>query len=358
MLAMRNENNLENNFSLLENLNGNQTDNIPFWFMRQAGRYLSEYCELRAKEGSFLNLAYNPISASEVTLQPLRRFGMSGAILFSDILVIPQALGQNLRFETGEGPKLNALDSEADIEKLDVENIDNVLSPIYETVKLCREKIKTENFDDTALIGFAGSPWTVVCYMIEGGGSKDFAKAKDWAKNKTKSFQNLMDVLVMATGHYLIQQVEAGAQALQLFDSWSGLLDEQEFEQWVIKPTQAIIEIVKAQYPDIPIIGFPRGAGEKIVFYADQLDINGLGIDYDMELAWAHENLPKNLCLQGNLNPQILLEGGDTLNQEAQKILTIAKQRPFIFNLGHGVIKETPPEHVGQLSKVIREFRC
>ena len=194
--------------------------------------------------------------------------------------------------------------------------------------------------------------------MIEGGGSKDFVKIKNWAKEQPISFQKLMDVLVKATSHYLIKQIEAGAQTLQLFDSWSGLLNEGEFEQWVINPTQKIIETVKAEYPDIPIIGFPRGAGEKIINYAKSLDINGLGIDYDIELQWAHENLPKNLCLQGNLNPQILLEGGDKLDQEGQKILDIAKQRPFIFNLGHGVIKETPPEHVGQLSKVIREFRC
>lgn len=342
---------------ILQNLNNQKTDKVPFWFMRQAGRYLPEYRELRAKSGGFLNLVYNPEMASEVTLQPIRRYGMDAAILFSDILVIPQALGQDLRFETGEGPKLNALKTPEDIEKLDVQNINKTLNLIYETVSLVRSKLKYEGFDNTALIGFAGSPWTVACYMIEGGGSKTFQKTRSWAKTDPASFQKLMDVLVNATSHYLIKQIEAGAEVIQLFDSWAGILEGADFTRWSIEPTRQIIEKIRVKYPDIPVIGFPRESGENSIIYAKNTGINGIGMDYSMMPEWARDNLQSLLPVQGNLDPQILLEGGHALEKQAHKILEIFADKPFIFNLGHGVIKETPPEHVEKLSAIIRNFK-
>ena len=346
---------MNNNF--LKTLHGEPTDKVPFWFMRQAGRYLPEYRELRKTAGGFLDLVYNPDRASEVTIQPIRRFGMDAAILFSDILVIPQALGQDLRFETGEGPKLDALVSDDDFKKLNFSKIDDVLNPIYETVKLTRCKLKSENHADTALIGFAGSPWTVACYMIEGGGSRSFSKTKSWAYEKPQSFQNLMDILVQATSHYLIKQVEAGAQALQLFDSWSGILDEKNFNQWVIQPTIKIITQVRSVYPDVPIIGFPREAGDLSINYAKQTGINAIGMDYSMQPEWARDNLQSILPVQGNLDPQILLEGGEKLEKQANLILENFSDKPFIFNLGHGVIKETPPAHVEKLSNIIKDLK-
>ena len=339
------------------NEKSNKQDPIPFWFMRQAGRYLPEYRELRSQAGGFLDLVYNPEQASEVTLQPIRRFGMSAAILFSDILVIPQALGQDLKFETGEGPRLNALETLNDIENLNLENIDQTLSPIYETVSLTRSKINHEKFNDTALIGFAGSPWTVACYMVEGRGNKTFDKTQKWATETPDIFQKLIDILVTATSHYLIKQIEAGAQIIQLFDSWSGLLDQEKFDRWVTKPTTEIIHNVRRIYPDIPIIGFPREAADMAINYAKTTGINAIGLDYSMKSDWARDNLQNILPVQGNLNPQILLEGGDNLQKTANHILETLSDKPFIFNLGHGIIKETPPEHVAQLCEIIRNFK-
>ncbi len=347
---------------ILQNLNNQKTDNTPFWFMRQAGRYLPEYLELRATAGGFLDLVYNPEMASEVTIQPIRRFGMSGAILFSDILVIPQALGQALWFEVGEGPKLDALKSPEDIKKLNLNKIDDVLNPIYETIALTQSKLISENLDQTALIGFAGSPWTVACYMIEGGGSKNsngkiFPKTKKWAYEDSENFQKLMDVLVKATSHYLIKQIEAGVEAIQLFDSWAGILDSQNFDRWVIAPTIKIIENVRKIYPDIPIIGFPREAAEMAVSYAQKTGINAIGMDYSMNPEWARDNLQSLLPVQGNLDPQLLLEGGIALEKQANKILETFASKPFIFNLGHGVIKETPIENVEKLCEIVRNFK-
>ena len=325
--------------------------------MRQAGRYLPEYRELRLQADGFLNLVYNPEMASEVTLQPIRRFGMSAAILFSDILVIPQALGQELRFETGEGPRLNALDTLEEIENLNVENIHQTLSPIYETIELTKAKLTQENFNDTALIGFAGSPWTVACYMIEGRGNKTFPKAQLWIKEKPEDLEKLIDILITATSDYLIAQVKAGAQALQLFDSWAGLLMDRDFDQYVTKPTQKIIEKIRVVYPDIPIIGFPREAGEKAIDYAVNTNIQAIGLDYATSPEWARDNLQNILPVQGNLNPEILLKGGVDMEKAAHHILEIFSAKPFVFNLGHGVIKETPPAHVERLCEIIRNFK-
>jgi len=323
----------ENNFTILQALSGQETTRVPFWFMRQAGRYLPEYRELRATAGGFLNLVYNPDQASEVTVQPIRRFGMSAAILFSDILVIPQALGQDLKFETGEGPRLNALENLSDVEKLNPENIDQTLSPVYETIKQTRSKLKTEGFSDTALIGFAGSPWTVACYMIDGRGKTGFKQAKKWITETPERYKKLNDILVTATSHYLIQQIKAGAQAIQLFDSWSGLLSGDDFDRWVIEPTNQIIKNVRAVYPDILIIGFAREAGDKAIDYAKTLDIQGIGMDYSMEPMWARDNLQNILTVQGNLDPQILLEGGDNLHKQANHILETFVIRKFCLRV-------------------------
>lgn len=341
----------------LSALKNQTTDRVPCWFMRQAGRYLPEYRDLRKTAGGFLNLVYNPEQASEVTMQPIRRFGMDAAILFSDILVIPQALGQDLKFETGEGPKLNPIRNIEGLKKLNVENIDAVLNPIYETVKQTRQKLTHEGFEETALIGFAGSPWTVACYMVEGGGSKTFETTKKWAYGKPEEFNQLIQILVQSITHYLSKQIEAGAEAIQLFDSWSGVLDAQNFTRWVIEPTKQIVSALKEKHPNTPIIGFPREAGDKTVQYARETGIQAIGLDYSITPSWARDNLQNILPVQGNLDPVVLLTGGDILERTAHNILEIFADKPFIFNLGHGVIKETPPENLTKLCQIIRNYK-
>lgn len=351
---MRNE---KDKKPLLKILNREESKQVPFWFMRQAGRYLPEYRELRKQAGGFLDLVYNPNQASEVTMQPIRRFGMNGAILFSDILVIPQALGQALRFETGEGPKLDSVSNAKDLNILNIENIDQVLSPIYETISLTASKIKSENFNQTSLIGFAGSPWTVACYMVEGGGSKTFEKTKKWAYQNPESFAELIDIISEATIYYLLKQIEAGVETVQLFDSWSGILDEGNFDRWVINPTAKIVTALKEKYPEIPVIGFPRDAGAKTIKYINNTGVDAIGLDYSMPAKWAKDNLQTLIPVQGNLDPMALLAGGDILKTSAMNTLETFSDKPFIFNLGHGVIKETPVEHVEQLSQIIRDFK-
>lgn len=344
--------------SILKALKGQQTQNIPFWFMRQAGRYLPEYREIRKNVGGFLDLVYDSEKAAEVTIQPLRRFNMDAAILFSDILVIPHALGQPVRFVEGEGPRLDPILNAEDIKKLDVERIDETLVPIYETVSKTREKLSKEGFDEAALIGFSGSPWTLACYMVEGKGTRDFLAAKAWAARDPESFMDLINVISGASLHYLSRQVEAGAEALQLFDSWAGVLDEKMFREYVIGPTKALVTALKKRHPDIPIIGFPRGGGTLCKDYFAQTGVDALGIDYGMSTQWAAENLHSYGCLQGNLDPIHLLNGGEEMRRATEKILEDLSGGPFVFNLGHGVIKETPPEHVAQLSDIIRNFKA
>lgn len=342
--------------SLIQNLNNGMTKNVPFWFMRQAGRYLPEYREIRQSAGGFLNLVYNPDHASEVTMQPIRRFGMNGSILFSDILVIPHALGQDLKFETGEGPKLAAIRDVDGLNILNQENINETLNPIYETIRQVRQKLKEEKIGDTALIGFAGSPWTVATYMVEGGGSKTFTKVKKWAYGAPDEFQKLIDIVTDATIEYLDHQVQAGVEALQLFDSWSGVLDMPNFDRWVIAPTAKIVSALREKHPHIPIIGFPRDAGHLSLNYIQKTGIQAVGLDFTDSNFWARKNLQSVMPVQGNLDPVYLLNGGQTMRDEATKILETFAARPFVFNLGHGVIKETPPENVAELSKLIKEF--
>lgn len=348
---------MKNSKSILKTLAGEKTENIPFWFMRQAGRYLPEYRALRSEAGGFLNMVYNPENASEITLQPIRRFQMDAAILFSDILVIPQALGQKLEFVAGEGPKLEALSVDSDLGFLNPDKIDDVLSPVYETVSMTRQKLKSEGFDHTALVGFAGSPWTVATYMVEGGGSKTYEKIKSWAYGSPEKFQELIDILVVSTTHYLEKQIEAGAEVIQLFDSWSGVLNQANFEKWVIKPTAQIVSNIKSKFPDVSIIGFPRGAGTMSKDYAQQTGITAIGIDFTMPCDWAAQNLQTIMPVQGNLDPVMLLTGGKALDAAVYHILDTLSDKAFIFNLGHGVIKETPPEHVAQVAEIIKNYK-
>ncbi len=335
----------------LSALRGMQPKTPPFWLMRQAGRYLPEYRELRAKAGGFLDLVYNPDFAVEVTMQPLRRYGMDAAILFSDILVVPQALGQKLEFLAGEGPKLDPVRSMDDLDRLAYDQ--SVLEPVYETVAGIRRAMVNEGMEKTTLIGFAGAPWTVATYMVEGGGSRDFIHAKSWAYHDPQGFSRLIDLITDATIDYLLRQIEAGAEAVQLFDSWAGALSESQFMRWVIAPAQKIVSALGEEYPDVPVIGFPRGAGALYEAYAEQSGVSALGLDTQVPLGFA-QKLQKILPVQGNLDPVCLLAGGDALKIEAEKILSSLGGKPFIFNLGHGVIKETPPEHVAQLAALIR----
>ena len=325
----------------------------PFWLMRQAGRYLPEYMETRGTAGGFLDLCYNPELATEVTLQPLRRYGMDAAILFSDILVVPDALGQSVTFQKGEGPKLDALKDEGDLEKLGMGTFHDHLAPVYETVNRLSKAIP----ETTSLIGFCGAPWTVATYMVEGGGSKDYALTKTWAYAKTDLFQKVIDLLVDSTAAYLIRQVDNGAEALQIFDSWAGVLPELEFHKWVTEPIAGIVERVRDVHPDVPIIGFPRGAGELYGAFIDRTKVDCVGIDTTVPPEWAAETLQPKCCVQGNLDPIMLVAGGEKMLAETDRILKALGKGPFVFNLGHGIIPQTPPENVALLAERIKAFQ-
>lgn len=332
---------------ILQVLKGEQQSTPPIWLMRQAGRYLPEYMKIREQAGDFLTLCYTPDYASEVTLQPIRRFDFDAAIIFSDILVIPHALGQEVRFEKGEGPRLGTLD----VAKLSFDI--NHLNPVFEALAKTRAVLAA----DKTLIGFAGAPWTVACYMIEGKGSKDWEKVRNFAYRDEEGFQALISILVEATAEYLIKQVGAGANVLQIFDSWAGVLSEEQYHRWVIAPTAKIVELVKEASPDTPIIGFPRGSGEKIAAYISGTNVDAVSLDTSVSMIQA--KALQNLCpVQGNLDPVALLAGGTSLEKATQKILEELTGGPFIFNLGHGIIKETPPENVSRLVDIVRNFRA
>lgn len=339
---------------MIEILNGKDPQRVPFWMMRQAGRYLPEYRALRAERGSFLSLLYHPENAAEVTVQPLRRFGMDAAILFSDILVVPQALGVKLQFEQGEGPRLETVEDEGDLARLAPDRIDDTLSPIYETVARVREKLRAESFEEAALIGFCGSPWTVACYMIEGGSSRDFEKARLLAYKNPSFFQKLIDLLVEASCSYLAGQIHAGAEIIQLFESWAGVPDSHSFGEWVVAPNAKIRAYLKKNFPDIPVIGFPRGCGALSLPYAQKTKVDALSLDHGIDPRWAVAQMPPGLVLQGNLDPMRLLAGGDSLREGLEDIRAAFSSRPFIFNLGHGISKDTPLENVFALRDMVR----
>lgn len=322
----------------------------PIWMMRQAGRYLSEYREVRAGISSFLEFCYTPDAAVEVTLQPLRKFGFDASILFADILVIPDALGQKVEFKEGEGPVLEPIRDLAGLQKLNVDGVVSHLAPVFETLK----RLSVEIPETTGLIGFAGAPWTVAVYMVEGRGRTECERARAWAYRAPDEFQVLMDILVDATSRYLLAQVKAGAEVLQLFDSWSGVLSVSQFRSLVIEPTRRIVETVKASAPDVPIIGFPRQGGVMIPEYVAETGVDGVSLDHSVPLDWARREIPESCVLQGNLDNRLLVVGGDALDQGVDDILEAMKGRRFIFNLGHGIVPQTPPEHVQRVIDRIR----
>jgi len=333
----------------LQALRGECLSPPPIWLMRQAGRYLPEYREVRKKIGNFLELCYTPELAVEVTLQPIRRFSFDAAIIFSDILVVPDALGQGVAFREGEGPVLEELKSDADLKSLVWQ--EEKLDPVYEAIK----KTRSELSDKTALIGFAGAPWTLAAYMIEGRGGQGFEKAKRWTASAPDSFSELINILVESVSHHLIRQIEAGADAVQIFDSWAGLLSPSQFERWCLAPTQAIVGNLRKAFPEVPLIGFPRGVDARYEIYAEKSGLDGVSIDTNVSPKWAAEKLQPKVCVQGNLSPQALIEGGQTMAVATASILESLGGGPFIFNLGHGVDLKTPPEHVAELVESVRK---
>jgi uroporphyrinogen decarboxylase len=336
---------------LLRTLRGENAAERPIWLMRQAGRYLPEYRALRAERDGFLGLVYDSDAAAEVTLQPIRRFGFDGAILFSDILIVPHAMGQDLEFLAGEGPKLSPRLLDSTLASLQA--VPERLEPIYETVA----KVKAGLGGGRTLLGFAGSPWTVATYMVAGEGSRDQHDTRALAYRDRGAFQAIIDAIVAVTVEYLAGQVAAGAEAVQLFDSWAGSLAPAEFARWVIAPNAAIVTALKARYPDVPIIGFPKGAGEKLPAYAAETGVDVLGLDETVDAAWAARALPAGLPVQGSLDPLLLLAGGAELERQALRILDTLADRPHIFNLGHGIGQHTPIAHVEQLLGLVRGWR-
>ncbi|WP_227010105.1 uroporphyrinogen decarboxylase [Pelagibius marinus] len=338
--------------AMLRALKGETLARPPVWLMRQAGRYLPEYRELRARAEGFLDLCYTPDYAVEVTLQPIRRYGFDAAILFSDILVVPHALGQKVWFEEGVGPRLEALERAEDLDRLDRAALHDRLAPVYETVGRLSRELPAE----TTLIGFAGAPWTVASYMLEGGSSKDFAAGKRWAYGDPAAMQRLIDLLVAATGDYLIAQIDAGAEALQIFDSWAGVWPEAHLRRWCLEPAKALVKRLKTERPGVPVILFPRGAGVLYETYAAESGADALGLDTTVPLAWARETLQSKVCLQGNLDPLLLVAGGESLRSGVDTILRELGGGPFVFNLGHGIVPQTPPEHVARLMEQLHAW--
>ncbi|ODT80826.1 MAG: uroporphyrinogen decarboxylase [Pelagibacterium sp. SCN 64-44] len=335
--------------TLLATVRGERQARPPLWIMRQAGRYLPEYRETRKQARDFLELCYTPELAVEVTLQPLRRFDLDAAILFSDILVVPDALGQPVRFEAGEGPMLEPLDA-AGIEKLDPERAREHLKPVLETVQRLRAVLPAEK----TLIGFCGAPWTVATYMLNGRGSPDQWVARRFALEHPSAFERLMDVLVETSVDYLAAQFDAGADVVQIFESWALNLDDDAFARQVIAPNRRIVEGLRRLVPDAPVIGFPRGAAGNLGRFAAETGINVLGLDYATPLDFAARTLPPDLPVQGNLDPLRLVVGGAAMDNQVRAILEAFSGRPHIFNLGHGIVPETPIAHVERLIELVK----
>jgi uroporphyrinogen decarboxylase len=334
---------------VLEVLAGEPADRPPIWLMRQAGRYLPEYRALRATAGSFLDLCYNPDFATEVTLQPIRRYNFDAAILFADILLLPHAMGQHLAFKEGEGPVLEPVRSLEDLRRLGERDIHMTLAPVYETVKRLSKALP----ESCTLIGFAGSPWTVSTYMVQGSGGHDQAAAKTWAYRDPDSFQVLIDRLTGLTFDYLSRQVECGAEVIQLFDTWAGVLPEADFRRWCLAPAVALAARLKEKHPQIPVIWFPRGAGAMYAQCAEAGAFNALSLDTSVPMGFALQ-LQSRIAIQGNLDPRYLVTGGDALQREAERLLSSLAEGPYIFNLGHGIVPETPPAHVEALVRLVQ----
>jgi uroporphyrinogen decarboxylase len=334
---------------LLSVLRGECCSPPPMWMMRQAGRYLPEYRQLREEKGSFLDLVYDAEAAAEVTLQPLKRFrGLDAAILFSDILIVPFSIGQNLTFVTGEGPRLTPPLLGASLD--DLTPYLARLEPVYETVR----KVKAVLRPDKTLVGFAGSPWTVATYMVAGQGSREQAEARRLAYADPAKFEEIITRIEAVTLGYLAGQVEAGAEALQLFDSWAGSLSPAQFERWVIAPTARIVAALNDRHPEVPVIGFPKGAGGKLAAYARETNVDAIGLDETVDPLWVAKELPEGLPVQGNLDPLALIAGGEELRSSVERVLDAFASRPHIFNLGHGILPDTPIAHVEQLIALVK----
>jgi uroporphyrinogen decarboxylase len=339
---------------LLRVLGGEAVWPPPVWLMRQAGRYLPEYRAVRANVADFIALCTTPALAAEVTLQPIRRFGFDAAILFSDILMLPWALGHGLAYREGEGPVLPPLRDAAGLQALDEALVAQAITPILETVRLVRAGLVQEGFADCALIGFAGAPFTVACYMVEGGGSRDFAATRTMAYREPALFEQLIALLTNSTVGYLAAQIEAGAEAVMLFDSWAGVLPPPQFHRHVVQPTRAIVAALRQRFPTVPIIGFPRMAGLMVGEYATATKVNAVGLDTSMDIDLAARSVPTGVALQGNLDPIALVAGGSAMQLEVRGIMTALRGRPSVFNLGHGIVPQTPPEHVAALAEQVR----
>ncbi|MBA4009832.1 MAG: uroporphyrinogen decarboxylase [Erythrobacter sp.] len=333
---------------LLDTLKGVRQDVAPVWLMRQAGRYLPEYRELRAEKGGFLELVYDSEAAAEITVQPIRRFGFDGAILFSDILIVPHAMGQGLTFAAGEGPHLAPTLMEVELGSFTPAF--ERFEPVYETVRLTRGMIGPE----VTMLGFAGSPWTVATYMIAGEGSKDHGPARLLAYRDPARMQAIIDAIVDVSVTYLRGQIDAGAEAVQLFDSWAGSLAPDQFEKWVIAPNAAITAKLKQSHPDTPVIGFPKGAGAKLPAYARETGVDAVGLDETLDPVWAHQSLPAGMPVQGNFDPLLLEAGGPALSERVKTIIAAFEDRPHVFNLGHGIGQFTPISHVEELLAALR----
>ena len=339
--------------AILKVLSGQTCPRPPMWMMRQAGRYLPEYRALREKAGSFLDLCFNPELAAEVTLQPVRRFGFDAAILFSDILVVPHALGQQVSFAAGEGPRLAPTIGPDGLEVIS-DKIDlGTLAPVFETIRIVRARLPHE----MTLLGFCGAPWTVATYMVAGCGTPDQAPARLFAYRDARAFGRLIDVLTQASIDYLAAQFEAGVDAVQLFDTWAGVLGPDEFERWCIEPAKRIVVGLRERVPGAKIIGFPRGAGTSLKTYVEGVDVDAVGLDWMIDRNFARNEIQRRRPVQGNLDPLALLAGGAALDHEIDSILESFADRPFIFNLGHGILPETPISHVERLIARVRGWK-
>jgi len=336
--------------AVLDVLERQERDPPPVWLMRQAGRYLPEYRAIREKAGDFLTLCFTPELAAEVTLQPVRRFGFDAAILFSDILVVPHALGQAVRFAEGEGPRLEPIADRSGLQRLRSELDHDMLGPVYETIR----RVKAELAPDVTLLGFCGAPWTVASYMIAGRGTPGQEPARLFAYGDPETFAALIERLVEASASYLVRQFRAGVDAVQIFDTWAGVLPAQELQRWCIEPTQRIVAKVRAQVPDARMIGFPRGIGSALMRYVEDVAVDAVGLDWTVDPVFARDQIQWRLPVQGNLDPLTLVAGGAALDQAVDNILEVLSERPFIFNLGHGILPQTPIAHVERMLARVR----
>jgi uroporphyrinogen decarboxylase len=316
--------------------------------MRQAGRYLPEYRAIRQRVAGFLDLCFAPALAAEVTLQPIRRFGFDAAILFADILVVPHALGQKVAFDTGEGPRLDPIPNAAAVDRLRFDG--DRLAPVYETIRLVKPQLPPA----VTFLGFCGAPWTVATYMVAGRGTDDKEPARRFAYQDPEGFSRLIELLVQSSAEYLIGQLEAGVDAVQIFDSWAGVLPPDQFRRWCIVPIERLVAAIREKIPDAKVIGFPRGAGAMLSAYAASVPVNGIGLDWTVDRSFVGQHIPASIAVQGNLDPLALLVGGAALDRSVDQVLASFADRPFIFNLGHGVLPNTPIEHVEQMLRRVR----